>query len=356
MPYMNKENIQNILEINFLNNTVYDYVIFLSILIGLLVVFKILQDIVLQKLTVLSQKTKTDIDNTLVEIVKGVRPGFYVFLSFFLSIKHLEISNLMTGIINWILIIWVTYIVIIAAQRLIDYAFYKKIGDESGNTAQALRTLNTIARSVLWIIGILFILSNMGINITSVMAGLGIGGIAIALALQNILSDLFSSFAIYFDKPFEVGDFIVVGDKIGVVEKIGIKTTRIKALQGEEIVISNQELTTSQIQNFKKLKERRVTFTFGLTYDTSVEKIQKAKTITGAIFEEIKEARFDRCHFYRFEDSSLFFETVYYVNSGDYNMYMDIQEKINLDIKESFEKEDISMAFPTRTIHMINEK
>lgn len=356
MPYMNKENIQNILEINLLNNTVYDYVVFLGILIGLLIVFKIMQSIILKKLEILSKKTKTDIDDTLIEIVRGVRPGFYAFLSIFLALKFIQVSGIVTAIINWVLIIWATYVVIVSVQKIINYAFYKKIGDESGNAAQALKTLNVIARSILWVIGVLFILSNMGINITSVVAGLGIGGIAIALALQNILSDLFSSFAIYFDKPFEVGDFIIVGDKMGVVEKIGIKTTRIRALQGEEIVISNQELTSSQIQNFKKLKERRVVFSFGLTYGTSVEKIKQAKKITQEVFEKVLDVRLDRCHFYRFDDSSLSFEVVYYVNSSEYNVYMDIQEQINLKIKEIFEKENIDMAFPTRTVHLINQK
>lgn len=352
---MNENVLQNILEVNFLNNTVYDYIVFVGLFFIFLIIFKVIKNIILKKLFILSQKTKTDLDNTLISILRDLKLEFYVFLAFFLSVKSIQVSDFFSSVVHWALIIWVTYIVIVSLQKLITYFFYKKISKESGNVAQALKTLNIIARSILWFLGILFILSNMGINITSVVAGLGIGGIAIALALQNILTDLFSSFAIYFDKPFEVGDFIIIGDKIGVVEKIGIKTTRIRALQGEEIVISNRELTTIQIQNFKKLKERRVTFNFRLTYDTSVEKLKRTKNIIKEIFDKIPEVRLDRCHFYRFEDSSLFHEVVYYVSSPEYNVYMDIQEKINLELKELLEKESIQMAFPTRTLH-INEK
>ncbi len=348
--------LQNIRDFHIFNNSGSDYLVFLGLLVVFLIIFKIIQKVILKKLYALAKKTKTDLDVTLIEIIRNVKPSFYVFLSFFFALKNLNVSVLVNSIINWLLIIWATYISIIALQRLVDYIFLKKIKTETGNTAQALTTLSTIAKTLLWLVGAMFILSNMGININSVLAGLGIGGIAVALALQNILSDLFSSFAIYFDKPFEVGDFIMVGDQLGVVEKIGIKTTRIKALQGEEIVISNQELTSARIQNFKKLQERRITFSFGVTYGTPNEKLKEIKKIVENIFSDIEETRFDRCHFYRFDESSLFYEVVYFVNSPDFNIYMDIQEKINLSLKLGLEKSGIDMAFPTRTVHVIGSK
>lgn len=350
---MNYEFIQYILQIHFLNNSIREYLLSLGLLFVFLIVFKLIQSFVLNKLLALSKKTKTDLDDTLIKIIKDIKPGFYFFLALFLSVKNIRTSELVTSIVHWILVVWVTYIAIVALQKLIDYAFSKKIKKESGNTSEALKTLNTIAQSVLWIFGALFILSNMGISITSVVAGLGIGGIAIALALQNILADLFSSFAIYFDKPFEVGDFIIVGDKLGIVEKIGIKTTRIRALQGEEVVISNQELTSIQIQNFKKLKERRIAFGFGVTYDTPNKKLEEIKKIMNTIFGELPDVRLDRCHFYKFDESALAFEVVYYVNSPEYNVYMDIQEQVNLKLKEALETEGVQMAFPTRTVHIV---
>jgi len=351
----NYESIQSLLQISLLGNSVYDYLGAVGLFIIFLIVFKIIQKIILVKLAKLSQKTETDIDDTAVAIVRGIKPGFYVFLSLFLAIQTLSVSLVFERTAYWILIIWVTYVVIRALQKVVEYIFNKRIDTETGNAVQALKILRKIAKTLLWFFGILFLLSNLGINITSVFAGLGIGGIAVALALQSILTDLFSSFAIYFDKPFEVGDFIVVGDKLGVVEKIGIKTTRLRALQGEEIVISNNELTNAQIQNFKKLIERRISFGFGVTYSTSNEKLEKVKNIVESIIEKIDLARFDRCHFHRFDDSALFFETVFYINSSEYNVYMDIQEKVNLALKKSLEDEGVEMAFPTRTVHLVKE-
>ena len=197
----------------------------------------------------------------------------------------------------------------------------------------------------------LLILSNLGIDITSLVAGLGIGGIAFAFAMKNILGDLFSSFAIFFDKPFLPGDFIRVGDQSGTVKKIGIKTTRVQASQGEEIVFSNQELTSTQIHNFKKLKERKIYFSFGVVYETPLKQIKEIPKIVKGIISEISEARFDRAHFNRFDDSALNFDVVYFVETDDYKKYMDIQQKINIEIMEVFEKEKIEMAYPTQVIY-----
>lgn len=355
MNFIDK-NYSQILDYNVLGNSCRDLLFSLLLLVSFLIIFKIIQKVILKKLSIIASKTKTTIDDTIIEVVKNIRPGFYVFLSFYLSTKRLHIGSTFQSIINWILIIWVTYVVIIALQKILDYFFERKIKSESGNSAEALRTLSAVARGILWTIGVLFILSNLGINITSVFAGLGIGGIAVALALQNILTDLFSSFAIYFDKPFEVGDFIIVGDKVGVVEKIGIKTTRMKALQGEEIVISNKELTSSQVQNFKKLEKRRIAFNFGVRYETTNEQLLKIKKICENIFQKIDIAKLDRCHFYSFDNSALTFEVVYFISSPDYNEYMDTQEVVNLELKAQLEKAGIKLAFPVTMVHLINSK
>ena len=209
-----------------------------------------------------------------------------------------------------------------------------------------------IIKGVIWGFGILLVLSNLGINISSLLAGLGIGGIAVALALQNILGDLFSAFAIYLDKPFEVGDFIVVGESKGTVEKIGIKTSRLRALQGEELIISNKELTNARIQNFKKMKERRITFRLGVTYETPLEKLKKIPEIIKQIITSFEDTRFERAHFVQFGDFALIFEVVYYMTTPAYIDYLNTQEKINFKIKEIFEKENIEMAYPTQTIFL----
>ncbi|RMD61247.1 mechanosensitive ion channel family protein, partial [Candidatus Parcubacteria bacterium] len=173
--------------------------------------------------------------------------------------------------------------------------------------------------------------------------------------VQNILSDLFSSFTILVDKPFVPGDFIVVGEHMGVVEKIGIKTTRLRALQGEEIVISNRELTATRIQNFKRMKARRVLFRIGVVYETPSELLEQIPDLVRDIIARQKNVAFDRAHFSSFDDSSLTFEIVYYVNSGDYKEYMDVHQRILFAIKREFERRGISMAYPTRTVYLARE-
>ena len=220
------------------------------------------------------------------------------------------------------------------------------------NASMASGMITLFSRIALWAFGGIFILSNLGIEITSLIAGLGIGGIAVAFALQGILSDLFSSFSIYFDKPFRIGDFIVIGDNMGTVERIGIKTTRIRTLQGEELVVSNAELTTTRVQNYKKMQNRRIVFQLGVTYETPEEKVKAIPELLRTVITDIKGVRLDRAHFASYGDSALIFEVVYFVESGDYNQYMDLQQSINFGIMEVFGKEGIEFAYPTQTLYL----
>lgn len=333
------------------HNTIREYLIALAIFIISLIVLKAIRTVIFNQLDKLAKKTKTDIDDTFIKIIQSVKPPFYSFLAVYFSILTLNLTPLASKIFNAILIIWLTYQVVIAIQILINYIVKKKFpGDKKDRAMPEL--IGKILKGTLWTIGILLILSNLGVNISSLIAGLGIGGVAVALAAQNILSDLFSSFSIYFDKPFEIGDFIIVGTMMGTVEKIGIKTTRIRALQGEEIIFSNQQLTTSQIQNFGKMKERRVIFRLGVVYQTPTEKLKKIPHLIQEIIQAIKLTRFDRTHFVKFDNSALTFEVVYYLQTPDYNKYMDIHQAINFQIKESFEKEGIEIAYPTQTIYL----
>lgn len=339
----------------FLGNSLGDYVAALGALIVFTVIFRVFQFGVLRYLHTLAQKTKTDIDDTLVRIVQSLRPPFYTFVALYGAVRFLTLSDLVEKLFNILLVVWVVYQVIVAVQILIEYVFSKALNkDDDPSTQGALDLIKNVAKGLLWGGGVLMILSNLGVDITALIAGLGIGGIAIAFAFQNILEDLFSSFAILFDKPFQIGDFIVVGDKMGVVEKIGIKTTRIRSLQGEEVVISNKELTSAQVQNFKKMEERRVVFNIGLTYETPTEKLKWVPGIIKNIIDGVEDARFDRSHFQSFGDFALTFETVYYVQTGDYNRYMDIQQDINFKIREALEKDHINMAYPTQTVYLQN--
>jgi len=334
-------------------NTLSDITLAFGAFLGFLVLFKLLQVVIIARLKKLAAKTETDIDDTLIEIVRSLKPPFYSFLAFFFAIKFLLVSETVSSIINAVLVIWIVLQAVVAIGILIDYMskrIFARDGDEGSRSATS--AIKLIAKIILWSIGLLMVLSNLGIDVTSLIAGLGIGGIAIALAAQNILGDLFSSFSIYFDKPFQVGDFIIIGDKKGTVEKIGIKTTRIKALQGEELIVSNQELTSAQIQNFKKLEERRADFSFGITYETPIEKIERVSKMVESIIGVVPHARFDRAHFMEFGDSALNFAVVYYVESKNYVDYANAQQEINIAVLKKFAEEGIEMAYPTQTIYM----
>lgn len=352
--------INSILTYQFWNNTGKEYAVALLIFIILTLILKIFKMFVLRKLKTIAKKTKNDIDDFVIESVDNLHPPFYIVISLYFAVQMLHLSATIKNVLNYVLVIVVTFYAVSSLQRLIVFITQKFIlkgeKDDKEHSVATINLFSTILKVILWLIALLFILSNLGYNVSSLIAGLGIGGIAIALALQNILGDIFSSFSIYFDKPFKVGDFIVLGTDMGTVKKIGIKSTRIQTLQGEELVISNKELTSARIQNFKKLKKRRIVFTIGLTYDTAPKNIKKAIEIIKGAIEKQKLAEIDRVHFKSYGDFSLNIEAVYYINSSEYIDYMNTHEAINMDIKEKFDKAKIEFAFPTQTIFVEKNK
>lgn len=225
---------------------------------------------------------------------------------------------------------------------------------EEGDAASAttLQALTLIIKVVLWVVAAFLILENLGIRVGSLIAGLGIAGIAVALAAQNILGDLFASLSIVVDKPFVVGDFIIFGDYLGIVESIGLKTTRIRSLFGEQIVVSNADLLRERIRNYKRMKERRAVFTFGVVYDTPPEKLAAIPQMVQEIIDSLPGTRFDRAHFKEFGAYSLNFEVVYWLTTPDYSVYMDTQQAINLTLVRCFQAEGIRFALPTQTVYL----
>lgn len=337
--------------ISFLGNTLFDYVFALTVFLVLWLFFALIYQVVLHRVRKLVERTKTDLDDVVVEIINSIDPPFYIFIALYFGIKTLSLHPTLLTILTVILLVWIARYAILAVTRLTRYTVQKNVDPETGTgSLQTARFMVGIVRWLLWVVVVLFILNNLGVEITSLIAGLGIGGIAIAFALQNILGDLFSSFAIHFDKPFVIGDFIKVGDYLGTVKKIGIKTTRVQALTGEELIFSNKELTSEKIQNYGRMEERRIAYTFGITYQTPAEKVEKIGERVREIIDGMGKVRFDRAHFTKFGDSSLDFEVVYYVLTPDYNEYMDIQQEMNLKLMRAFEKEGIEFAYPTRTL------
>jgi small-conductance mechanosensitive channel len=346
--------IDKIMGETFLGNNIKDYLIWISVFIVSLGVIKIFQQVVLKRLKTWAQKTAATLDDFLVELIRSiVMPLTYVG-ALYLSINMLKLDPGVKKIMDILGMAILTLFAARLASTFLSYAI-STYWAKRGKDLAYERSLSGILRVInflIWALAIFFFLDNLGFKISAVVAGLGIGGVAVALAAQAVLGDLFSYFAILFDRPFEVGDFIIVGDYLGTVEHIGIKTTRICSLGGEQLVFSNTDLTSSRIRNYKRMARRRVVFKIGVTYDTPVEKLRAIPENIKRIIKGVKDTAFDRAHFASYGDFSLNFEVVYYCLSSDYNKYMDIQQMINLDIKEEFEKLGVEFAFPTQTLHV----
>lgn len=322
------------------------------------ILLKIFKAFVLSRMIAFSKKTATDVDNMIVDVLKGIKFPFYLLISLYFGLKYIPVPEIITKVLAGALIVVVAYEIISAIEKIIDYGlrrYFKRKGalePETENIDSTLKIIKLFVKILLWMIIGSFILANWGINITSLVAGMGIGGIAIAFALQNILGDIFSSFSIYVDKPFKQGDFIVIGVNSGTVEKIGLKTTRIRSVSGEELIIANQELTKARVQNFTELERRRVVVPLKITYKIKPEVLEKIPIFIKEIIKGISKIEFDRCHFKDIGDTSFDFELVYFVNTSDFKEYMDIRQKINLDIVKMFYKEKIDFAYPTQTVHL----
>lgn len=342
----------------YLNNTVQDYITSLALFAGACIALRIFKAVVLRRIKRLAKRTATDADDFLVASVSNKLLPVLYFLALYISIGKLNFSEtvdswMKTVIVVVVVILGVRFIVAVL-KYAIESFWAKKGGEEERKEVPG--AILTILRIILWTIALMIILDNLGVKITALVTGLGIGGIAIALAAQAILVDLFSYFTIFFDRPFEIGDFIIVDQFMGTVEHIGIKTSRIRSLSGEELVFSNTDLTSSRLKNYRRMDTRRVLFKLGVTYDTSLEHCREIPGIVKGIIEEVEGARFDRAHFQSYGDFNLVFEFVYYVLDRDYNRYMDIQHEINLRIKEEFEKRGIEFAFPTQTLYLSREQ
>jgi small-conductance mechanosensitive channel len=275
-----------------------------------------------------------------------------VLASMYGSVAVIGLTGRAGEVTNAVLVVLFSFIVVRYLVAAVNQLFSRLVTDDSGAETARIRPLRSVATVIIWLIGVLFLLDNLGFNVSAVVAGLGIGGIAIALAAQALLGDLFAYFVILFDRPFELGDFLIFGDILGSVEHIGVKTTRLRSLSGEQIVVSNSDLTNSRVRNYKRMQERRVLFSIGVVYDTPASVLEQIPAMVREIIEGDERVRFDRAHFASYGDWCLRFDIVYYVLSPDYNVYMDIQQLINLAIFRRFEAENISFAFPTRTIKL----
>jgi len=347
-----------LLEVNILNNSLKQWLIAILVVVVGTFILNIVTKILCRTFKSLEGKLPGELGRIVCEMFLRTKLSILFVISLYIGSRTLSLPGVFPTFLYYLVVIlaglqvgmWAAFLV---TQLVSDYVIRSTDKDE---VPSGIAVATLIARVIVWSFIVLLVLDNLGFNITTLVAGLGVGGIAIAMAAQSILADLFASLSILLDKPFKVGDFVIVGDMLGTVENIGLKTTRLTSLSGEQLVFSNADLLSSRIRNYKRMRERRVVFTVGIEYSTTYEKLKKAPSMIKEIVEAVEHTRFDRSHFLSYGDFSLNLETVYYVLLPDFNTYANVQQEINLKIFKKFEDEGLVFAFPSRTLFLANDE
>jgi len=344
-----------LLEYSWYGNTGLRWAIALVVTIVLWIVLRVARAVLHRRMEAWSGRWKNEWPKAVAALLSRTRFWFLAIESLYLGSLVLNLPGKVRSITGSIAIVTLLIQAALWGNAILTFWLNRYVKRKVETDAAAVTTITAIGflgRLVLWSLVLLLALANLGVDITALIAGLGVGGVAVALAAQNILGDLFASLSIVLDKPFVMDDFIIVDDYMGTVEHVGLKTTRVRSLSGEQLVFSNNDLLQSRIRNYKRMQERRVVFSLGVTYDTPYDKLAAIPAAIREIIESQEQTRFDRAHFKEYGDSSLKFEAVYYMLTADYNIYMDIQQAINLEIYRKFEQEGIEFAYPTRTLYV----
>ena len=344
-----------VLSFHVAGNSVFAWLLAVAITAVTFGVLRLLLAVSHARLRRLAGKTRTKLDDTIIDLLGHTKSLFLLALAIFAASYVLDLDPTLAGLRRWVVVIALTIQGGVWGNRAVTLWLERQritLGETDPGAVTTLQGLSYLIRATLWVAVVLLMLENLGYNVGTLLAGLGVGGVAIALAVQSILGDLFASLSIALDKPFVTGDFIIVGDYMGTVAKVGLKTTRVTSLGGEQLIFSNSDLLKSRIRNYKRMEQRRVVFAFGVLYGTTPDQLEGIPPFVREVIEGISDTRFDRAHFKEFGDSSYNFEVVYYVLSADYNMYMDIQQSINLALCRGFAERGIEFAFPTRTLHI----
>jgi small-conductance mechanosensitive channel len=342
----------------FLNTTLDRWLLALAVCLVIVFVLRLVASAVIRRLGRLTRRTRPELDDFLVELLRKTKGLFIVLFGVWVGSFFLTLSPTDTGWLRNALGIGLLVQGALWAIGVVNYflsRYQRRQKEEDPGMATALGALGFVAKAVVWTVFLLLVLQNLGVEITAILAGVSVGGIAVALAVQNVLGDLFGSLSIILDKPFVIGDFIVIGEYSGTVEHVGLKSTRVRSLSGEQLVFSNSDLLSSRIRNYKRMQERRAVFTLGLTYDTPADKLEAIPEMVRNVVEKHERTRFDRCHFKSFGDFALNIETVFFMTVPDYDVYMEVQQAINLDLYRLFAEEGIEFAFPTQTLHVQKE-
>ena len=339
----------------YLDNSVRAWLIAVAVALIVYVGTDVLRRLLIRQITALSARTDNYADDLIADTLRRTRTYFLLFISLYAASRVLYLSDSLGTALRFVGVIvvvaqtavWGTVVI----NTLVQRQMARRV-EEDAATATTINALGFVVRLAFYSILVLMGLDNLGFDVTALIAGLGIGGIAVALALQNVLGDLFASLSIVLDRPFVIGDFIIVDDLAGTVEYVGLKTTRVKSLSGEQLVFANSDLLGARVRNFKRMYERRIVFGLGVTYDTPRSKLEQIPQMIREAVERQENTRFDRAHFKEYGDFSLNFEVVYFVLVPEYNTYMDVQQAINFDIHRAFESAGIEFAYPTQTIIM----
>jgi small-conductance mechanosensitive channel len=339
----------------YLGNSTRAWLIAALIAAVVYVVLAVIRRILISRLGVLAARTETDIDDAIVDLIKATRPFFIAAVALAAAVRGLEIHTRLVAPLSAFLQLlvlvqiglWISGLIAFMVGRALTKR--REAADRIG--VAAVRAIGVTVKVIVWIIlavvALQFVFEK---NVTALVTGIGVGGIALALAVQNILGDLLAAVAIVFDRPFDVGDSIAVDGMSGTVEQIGLKTTRLRSVTGEQLVIGNAELLKTKLRNYKRMYERRALLNLAVTYDTPPDVIARIPAMMKSIIEAQKSVRFERSHFAGFEESALRIETVYFVLDPDYSRFMDAQQAVNLEVLRRFNAQRIEFAFPTQTV------
>jgi len=334
--------------------SVINLVLALAVSLVVYLVLTVALKLVLSRLQRISDRTTHRADDVIVEILGGTNGWLIALVALLVGVGMLDLPDRWASRVSQLWFVALALQVALWANRAVTMVLRRHAERQAGAGVQTTSAAATLiswgVRTLLWTIVLLAMLSNLGVNITAFIASLGVGGIAVALAVQNVLGDLFASVAIAVDKPFEVGDFIVFGAVAGTVELVGVKTTRIRSLGGEQIVMSNTELLKQTVSNYKRLRERRIVFGFRVTYATTPEQAEQVTAVVRRIVEQSDKLRFDRAHLKGFGENALEYEVVYIVLAPDFNVYMDEQQRINLALMRELAGLGVTFAVPTRSL------
>lgn len=344
----------NISEVNLINNSISNWLIALAILIAVSTLLILFKRFIQKKYSPSTSQVGNEIQSFMVSIITRTGRLFILALALYAASLALVLPNNIHNFLRTTIIVIVLFQLALWGISLIDFLANRRLTkdlDSDAANATSITALKLIAKIALWTIVILLILENLtGVEINSLIAGLGVTGVAVALAVQNILGDLFASLSITLDKPFVIGDNIVVDEFAGTVEKVGMKSTRVRSINGEKLIFSNSDLLNSRIRNMRDLEQRTLFFTIGVTYDTSVTKLEKIPQIMADILKKFPDTSLERAYFKTFGNSSLDFEISYTFHSPDLSRFLQLQQDVNLEIIRRFTKEGIEFAYPTQSI------